>query len=164
MIKCFFPWNGWIIFCRLNTIKEYWKRGISNSFQKNCTKNFSCGVSFHLHNEALFEKRFRELNLLIQNSSQQDYLPELYPLYPSSYQKFLLPWCCFVASRGVKCHPIPLNLCAKLSGWKGRESHPTVINLLIFPIRKIPPNKFTFSSIKSVIPSPSNSSFHVITL
>ena len=43
------------------------------------------------------------------------------------------------------------------------ESHPTPKNLLIYPIRKIPLNKFT-SYIKSVIPSPSNSNFHVITL
>ena len=44
------------------------------------------------------------------------------------------------------------------------KSHPTAKNLLISPTRKILLNKFTSSAIKSVIPSPSNSNFHLITL
>ena len=46
----------------------------------------------------------------------------------------------------------------------GGESHPTTKNLLIFPTRKIPLNKFTSSTTKIVIPSPSNSNFHLINL
>ena len=44
------------------------------------------------------------------------------------------------------------------------ESYQTAKTLLIFWTRQVPFNRFTSSSIKSVIPSPSNSNFHVITL
>ena len=46
----------------------------------------------------------------------------------------------------------------------GGESQLTAKNLLLFPTRKILLNKFTPSAIKSVIPSPSNTNFHLITL
>ena len=46
----------------------------------------------------------------------------------------------------------------------GRECQPTTKNLLIYLTRKILVNKFTSSTIKSVIPSPSDTNFHLITL
>ena len=63
----------------------------------------------------------------MQNSVQQYYLPESYPI-------------------------IPLNIYG--NPWKGEESHQTGKSLLISSIRKIPLNKFTSSAIKSAIPSP----------
>ena len=74
---------------------------------------------------------------LIKNSAQQDYLPELYPIISQI----------FMGNPG-----------------DGGESHSTAKNLLISPTRKIPFNKFTLFAIKSVIPFPSNSNFHLITL
>ena len=44
------------------------------------------------------------------------------------------------------------------------ESHSGAKNLLISPTRKAPLNKFTSAAIKSVISSPSNSNFHLITV
>ena len=44
------------------------------------------------------------------------------------------------------------------------ESQSAAKNLLISPTRKTPLNKFTSLAIKNVIPSPSNSNFHLITL
>ena len=44
----------------------------------------------------------------------------------------------------------------------GGEFKPTAKNLLIFPTRKIVLNKFTSSTMKSIIASPSNSNFHSI--
>ena len=78
-----------------------------------------------------------ELNLLIQNSIQQDYLPELYPI-------------------------IPINIYVKLFGW-GRIP-PNRQKFTHFPHQKIPLDKFTSFAIKDVIPYPSNSNFHLITL
>ena len=46
----------------------------------------------------------------------------------------------------------------------GEESHPEAKNLLIYPTRKTPHNEFSSSAIKSVIPSPSDSNFHLFTL
>ena len=37
-----------------------------------------------------FWENLLELNPLIQNSVQQNFLPELYSMYPNSYQKFSL--------------------------------------------------------------------------
>ena len=45
----------------------------------------------------------------------------------------------------------------------GEESHPKAKNLLIYPTRKTPHNEFSSSAIKSVIPSPSDSNFHLFT-
>ena len=41
----------------------------------------------HLHNDDLFEKAWLKLSPLIQNSVQQDYLPESYARYLPSSQK-----------------------------------------------------------------------------
>ena len=46
----------------------------------------------------------------------------------------------------------------------GRKSYPTVKNLFISPIRKIPLNRFKSFAIKSLISSPSNINFQVIIL
>ena len=52
--------------------------------------------------------------------------------------------------------------------WKtlrmGGKSKPSVKHLLIFVTRKVLLSKFTYSAIKRVIPSPSNSNFHLINL
>ena len=57
---------------------------------------------------------------------------------------------------------IPLNIYGKPS--KLEESHVKAKNLLMSPYVKVPYNKFLSSVIKSVIPFPSNSHFHLITL
>ena len=44
------------------------------------------------------------------------------------------------------------------------EPQPTVKHLLVFPTKKIILNKPTSSTIKSAIPSSSNSNFHLVTL
>ena len=84
-----------------------------------------------------------ELNPLMQNNFQEDYLLELHPITPL---------------------PLPKHLWETLGMGDGEESHPTTKNLLISPTRKIPLNKFTSSFIKNGFPSPSNSNFHLITL
>ena len=52
--------------------------------------------------------------------------------------------------------------------WKtlrmGGKSKPSVKHLLIFVTRKVLLSKFTYSAIKRVIPSPSNSNFHLINI
>ena len=48
--------------------------------------------------------------------------------------------------------------------YDGGESHPTDKNLLISSTRKVPLSKSISSAMRSVIPSPSNSKFHLITL
>ena len=81
---------------------------------------------------------------------QQGNPPDLHPCIPlpakstPSFDVALLP------PPGVDCH-LTLNL----------SRNPE--NLLISPTRKILLNKLTYFPIKSVIPSPSNSNFHVIT-
>ena len=63
---------------------------------------------------------------------------------------------------GLSPRIIHLNLYGK--PWDGEEYWPTAKNLLISTSRKILLDKFTPSTMKSVIPSPSNSNFHLITL
>ena len=63
---------------------------------------------------------------------------------------------------GVDCPPYPWTFMR--NPWDGGESYPTANNLLISPTKKISLIRFTSSAIKSDIPSPSNSHFHVITL
>ena len=62
---------------------------------------------------------------------------------------------------GLPLRIILLNLYDKYWGW-GRISANSQ-HFLIFPTRKIL-NKFTSSTIKSFVPSPSNSNLHLITL
>ena len=66
---------------------------------------------------------------------------------------------------GLSSRIIPLNLYGKPCGW-GRISANSqkFINFPHFSNLIILLNKFTSSTIKSFIPSPSNSSFHLITL
>ena len=48
--------------------------------------------------------------------------------------------------------------------YNGGESHSTAKNLLISSPKKVPLSKSISSVMRSVIPSPSNSNFHLITL
>ena len=75
---------------------------------------------------------------------------------------FLSPllWCCFAAPTRFE---LPHSTFLKNPG-DGKKSYPRAKNLPISSTRKIPPNRFTSSTINSAIPSPSNSNFHVITL
>ena len=80
-----------------------------------------------------------ELRLLIQNSIQQDYLPE-YPRYLPSYQSvpsfdvaLLHPPC-------VDCPPFPYTFMENLGD--GGKSYPTTKSLLTSPTRKIPCDRF----------------------
>ena len=59
----------------------YWEKKVSLlAFRQILPKikNFTCGVHFQLQNWLIWESLMK-LSLLIQNSVQQDYLPELYP-------------------------------------------------------------------------------------
>ena len=127
------------------------KKYISNSFKTSLTKIFLAAF-IQLHNFDLFGKVRLKLSPLIQNSVQQDYIPESYARYLFSYQKCQK----IVASSKCGLSPLPLNLY-----WK---PYSTAKNLLIFPIRKIPLNRFKSFAIESFIYSPSNRNFQVITL
>ena len=50
-----------------------------------------------------------KLNTLLQNSVQQEYLTELYPLYFPCYQKCSLLWCCFIVPTKCGLSPLPTN-------------------------------------------------------
>ena len=115
------------------------------AFRQVLTKIFP--VAFiQLHNYDLFEKARLKLSPLIQNSVLQGYIPESYASYLLSYQKCQK----IVAPTRSGLSTLPLN--------------PTVKNLLIFPIRKIPLNRFKSFAIKSFISFSSNSNCQVITL
>ena len=62
-----------------------------------------------LHNYELFEKVQLKLSLLIQNSFQQDYIPESYARYLLSYPKYQKN----VAPTRCGLSPLPLKLYAK---------------------------------------------------
>ena len=63
---------------------------------------------------------------------------------------------------GLHLRITPLNFYGKHWGWRRIQANSK--NLLISPTRKILLNKFTSSTIKSFVPSPSNSNLHLITL
>ena len=85
-------------------------------------------------------------------------IPQVSPFLPKMSPSLML-LCC---THHVWTVPLPLNLCGK-PGDDG-ESYPTTKRFLISPTRKTPFNRFTSFAIKSVIPSLSNSNFHIITL
>ena len=66
-----------------------------------------------LHNYELFEKVQLKLSLLIQNSFQQDYIPESYARYLNSYQECQK----IVAPIRHGLSPLPLNRYRKPWGW-----------------------------------------------
>ena len=116
-----------------------------------------------------------KLILVIQNSVQQDYRPEMY----SSYQNIPSFDVASLDRPGLDCPP-PLPAPTPESLWKTlgmretptqqpkvcsfspirknpnrfTKSCPTAKNLFIFPNRKIPLNIYTSFTIKSTIPSP----------
>ena len=107
-------------------------------------------------------KDMMELSPLIQNSIQQDYLPELYLRHLPSYQKCHLLWCCFVASTMCGLSLFPWIFMGKTGD--GKESYPTTKAFFISTSRKVSLNRFTCCTIKSVIPSLSKRNFNVNTL
>ena len=78
--------------------------------------------------------------------------PRIIPLYPPFDQNCPLHWCCFVAPTRFGLFPFSHDSFWKTLRMEG-EPHSTAKYLLIFPTRKIPLNTFTFSPIKTVIPS-----------
>ena len=125
---------------------KYWEFKVSLiAFRQVLTKVLPAAFIL-LRNYDLFEKARLKLSPLIQNSVLQGYIPESYASYLLSYQKCQK----IVAPTRSGLSTLPLN--------------PTVKNLLIFPIRKIPLNRFKSFAVKSFISSPSNSSFQVIIL
>ena len=115
-------------------------------------------AGIQLNNYDLFEKAQLKVNPLIENRVQQDYLAESYARHLPSNQKdhkTVTPTRCGLSD-------LPLNLYGKPWWWE--KSYPTAKNLPISPIWKIPLNRFKASTIKSLISSPSNSNFQVITL
>ena len=114
-----------------------------------------------LHNYYLFEKAQFKLSSFIQNSVQQDYLPESYARYLPSYQKCHKNCC---THQVWTVPPFPFIGTFIGNPGNGGKSYPTDKNLLISPIRKITFNRFKSFAIKSFISSPSNSNFQVIIL
>ena len=110
-----------------------------------------------------YSKSSLELNPLIQNGVQQDYLPELYPKYPRFDQKCPFFDVALLHAPGVDCSPFPRTFVRNPGDEGAGGSHPAT-KFTISHTRKIPLNKFTSSPIKSVIPFPSNNNFYVITL
>ena len=60
----------------------------------------------------------------------------------------------------VDCSPFPWTFIGNPGD--GEKSYAAAKNLLIFPIRKIPLNRFKSFAVKSFISSPSNSNFQII--
>ena len=85
-------------------IPHIWKKGISEGIMP--------AACIQLHNHDLFQKAQLKLSPLIQNSVQQDYLPESYTRYLPSYRKYQL-----LHPPGVDCSPLPLNFYGKSWGW-----------------------------------------------
>ena len=96
-------------------------------------------------------------------TAEQDYLPNLYPLYPLSDKKIPLPLMLLCCPHQVWTVPPPPESLWETLGM-GEEFHPTAKNLLISPTRKIFFNKIMSSPIRNLIPFASNNDFHVITL
>ena len=71
-----------------------------------------------------------ELSPLIQNSVQQDYFPELYPMYLPSSQICSLLWCCFVAPSKCGLPPSPELLWEILEMEENPTQQP---NIYLFP-------------------------------
>ena len=107
----------------------------------------------------LLEEAWLNLSPLIQNSVQQDYLPESYTRYLLSYQKCQK----LLHPSGVDCSP-PFRWTFMGDSGDGGKSYPAAKSLLISPVRKIPLNRFKSFAIKSFITSPLSSNYQVITL
>ena len=114
-----------------------------------------------LHNYDLFEKVQLKLSPLAQNSDylprniiSQNHMPGI-SLLNKNFKKLFHP-------PGVDCPSFPWTFMGSPGDWG--KSYPTSKYVPIFPIRKIPLNRFKSFAIKSLISSPSNSNFQVITL
>ena len=85
---------------------QYWEKKVSLiAFRQVLTKILPAAC-IQLHNYDLFEKAQLKLSPLIQNSVQQDYVPESYTRHLPSYQK------CHKIVAPTRCglSPLPLNL------------------------------------------------------
>ena len=85
-------------------------------------------------------------------------IPHITPFLP----KWPLLWCCFVGPTLCGLSPFLWTFMENLGD--GGKSYTTAKHLLISLIRKSSLHRFTSFVIKSDIPSPSNSSFHVTAL
>ena len=88
--------------------------------------------------------------------------PRIIPHITSFLPKWPLLWCCFVGTTLCGLSPLRLNLCGKHWIW-GKILHNNH-KFTHFPHQKSSLHRFTSFFIKSVIPSPSDGSFHVTTL
>ena len=121
-------------------------------------KNFACSIYSVIQLWLILHLTIM-ISPFIQDSVQQDYIPELYTRYLLSYQK------CQKIVAPTRCglsHNFPQTFMGNHEN-EGK-SYPTAKNLLISSTRKIPLNRFKSFAIKSFISSPSNSNFQVITL
>ena len=137
----------------------YWERKVSLlAFRQVLTKILPAAC-IQLHNYDLFEKAWLNLSLLPQNS---DYLPErLSPRITCQVSPFLTKMSknCFT----LQVWTVLVWIFIRNPG-DGGKSYSTRRNVLIFPIRKIPRNRFKTFAIKSLISCPSKSNVQVITL
>ena len=144
-----------IIYWQIPHIGE---KGISNSFQTSFNKILPAAC-IQLHNYELFEKVRLKLSPLIQDSVQQDYLPESYVRYLPSYQKcqkIVAPFRCGLLP------PSPETLWESLGMGENPTQQPKIYSF--FAIKEVPFNRFKSFPIKSFISSPSNINFQVIIL
>ena len=111
----------------------YWEiPHISNSFQIRFNKILPAAC-IQLDCYDLFEKAELKLSPLIQNTVQQDYLPESYASHLPSYQK------CHKIVAPTRCglFPVPLNLYGKPWGWG--KILLNIQKVTPFPHQKTPP-------------------------
>ena len=111
-----------------------------------------------LYNYDLLQKSWLKLSPLIQNSVEQDYIPDSCARYHLSYQKGQN----VVALTRCGLSPLPWTLIENTGD--GGKSYPTTKNLLISPIRKTPLNRIKSFAIKKFFSSPSNGNFQATTL
>ena len=137
----------------------YWEKKVSLlAFRQVLTKILPAAC-IQLHNYHLFQKAWLKLIPIVQNS---DYLPgRVSPRITCQVSLFLTKMSknCFT----LQVWTVQVWIFIRSPG-DGGKSYPTRRNVLIFPIRKIPRNRFKTFAIKSLISCPSNSNFQVITL
>ena len=92
---------------------KYWEFKVSLIAFRQVLTKVSPAAFIQLHNYDLFGKARLKLSPLIQNSVQQDYIPEAYARYLLSYQKCQK----IVATTRCGLSPLPLNLYGKPWRW-----------------------------------------------
>ena len=147
-------------FLTLHTVNLLlWRKILSHSFQNNYSNQIKHTPKGGFYGESRFAtkggtgkgserppwliwKTSLELNLLVQNSVLQNYLPELYPLYSSSYQTmFHLLWFCLLPPPCIDCSISSPKSTVLGKPCRWGDSFPAIKKLFISNTRKIPLTK-----------------------